>query len=330
MSEKKEGLRRVHPDLKRLYQPITEKARSETAMPALHPTERKTVDTWQGFLLSCPSGLSPNTATASTDLIEHDFKDVDEAGSFVCSKQLRRKDLTNSYRKYLIGKKFCYEEAIFHRDNKNIQNVKSRIAYKIGEEENISGGTVLKYNAYSTAIDTIYKNAEELAKYNAYSTAIDTIYKNAEELAFHILMEHLKVSHENTIELSRRASDEIRYISKSVIQQRLKHLTYQDIRHECAWKHTNSKATISRSERREQKDTSSASIRQMPEYDPDADVNSLCMTIGSWVSSIKRVNQNVDFSTITRKATIELVRQLTILEQTINMLQKTLTERDPQ
>ena len=309
MNEKIEGVRRVHPDLKRLYQPITEKSRSENAIPALHSTDRKTIDTWQGFLLSSPNGRSLNSAAASTDLIEHDFKDVDEAGSFVCTKQLRRKDLTNSYRKYLIGKKFCYEEAIFHRDNKNIQNVKYRIAYKIGEEENISGGTVLKYNAYSTAIDTIYKNAEELA--------------------FHILMEHLKVSHENTIELSRRASDEIRYISRSVIQQRLKHLTYQDIRHECAWKHTNSKAAISRSERREQKDTSSASIRQMPEYDPDADVNSLSMTIGSWVSSIKRVNQTVDFSTITRKATINLVRQLTILEQTINMLQKTLTERDP-
>ena len=148
MNEKIEGVRRVHPDLKRLYQPITEKSRSENAIPALHSTDRKTIDTWQGFLLSCPSGLSLNSATASTDLIEHDFKDIDEAGSFVCSNQLRRKDLTNSYRKYLIGKKFCYEEAIFHRDNKNIQNVKSRIAYKIGEEENISGGTVLKYNAY--------------------------------------------------------------------------------------------------------------------------------------------------------------------------------------
>ena len=309
MNEKIEGVRGVHPELKRLYQPITETSKSETALPALHSIEKKAVDTWQGFLLSSPVEVSANIADTSTDFIEHNFKDIEEAGSFVCSKQLRRKDLTNSYRKYLIGKKFCYEETIFRRDNKNIQNVKYRIAYKIGEEENISGGTVLKYNAYSTAIDTIYKNAEELA--------------------FHILMEHLKVSHENTIELSRRASDEIRYISRSVIQQRLKHLTYQDIRHECAWKHTNSKAAISRSERREQKDTSSASIRQMPEYDPDADVNSLSMTIGSWVSSIKRVNQTVDFSTITRKATINLVRQLTILEQTINMLQKTLTERDP-
>ncbi|WP_294463556.1 hypothetical protein, partial [uncultured Ruminobacter sp.] len=78
------------------------------------------------------------------------------------------------------------------------------------------------------------------------------------------------------------------------------------------------------------KDSSSTSIRQMPEYNPDADVNSLCMTIDSWVSSIKRVNQKVDFSTITRKATLTLVRQLTILEQTVNMLQKTLTERDSQ
>ena len=310
MNEKIEGVRRVHPDLKRLYQPITEKSRSENAIPALHSTDRKTIDTWQGFLLSCPSGLSLNAATASTDLIEHDFESIDEAGSFVCSAQMHRKDLTNSYRKYLIGKKFSYEEAIVRKKHTDLSSSKSRIAYKIGDSENISGGTVLKYNAYSTAIDTIYENAEELA--------------------FHILMEHLKVSHENTIELARVAADEIRYISKSVIEQRVKHLTYQDIRHECAWKHTNNKAGVSRRERREQKDSSSTSIRQMPEYNPDADVNSLCMTIDSWVSSIKRVNQKVDFSTITRKATINLVRQLTILEQTVNMLQKTLTERDSQ
>ena len=100
MNEKKEGLQRIHPDLKRLYQPITEKARSEPAIFTLQSAEENKIDTWQGFLLSYPNGLSLNSATASTDLIEHDFKDVDEAGSFVCTKQLRRKDLTNSYRLY--------------------------------------------------------------------------------------------------------------------------------------------------------------------------------------------------------------------------------------
>ena len=310
MNENKKGLRGIHPDLKRLYQPIAKKAVSEATISTMPTLDKKILNTWQGYLLDTPGGKAPNTANGFTDLIEHDFESIDEAGSFVCSAQMHRKDLTNSYRKYLIGKKFSYEEAIVRKTHTDSSSSKSRIAYKIGDSENISGGTVLKYNAYSTAIDTIYENAEELA--------------------FHILMEHLKVSHENTIELARLAADEIRYISKSVIEQRLKHLTYQDIRHECAWKHTNNKAGISRRERREQKDSSSTSIRQMPEYNPDADVNSLCMTIDSWVSSIKRVNQKVDFSTITRKATINLVRQLTILEQTVNMLQKTLTERDSQ
>ena len=310
MNENKKGLRGIHPDLKRLYQPIAEKKVSEAAISTMQTSDKKMLNSWQGYLLDTPGGKTSNTAIGFTDLIEHDFESIDEAGSFVCSAQMHRKDLTNSYRKYLIGKKFSYEEAIVRKKHTDLSSSKSRIAYNIGDSENISGGTVLKYNAYSTAIDTIYENAEELA--------------------FHILMEHLKVSHENTIELARLAADEIRYISKSVIEQRLKHLTYQDIRHECAWKHTNNKAGVSRRERREQKDSSSTSIRQMPEYNPDADVNSLCMTIDSWVSSIKRVNQKVDFSTITRKATINLVRQLTILEQTVNMLQKTLTERDSQ
>ena len=77
MNEKKEEVRRVHPDLKRLYQPLTEKSRSETAIPALHSTDRKTIDTWQGFLLNCPGEVSANIANPLTDLIEHDFKDID-------------------------------------------------------------------------------------------------------------------------------------------------------------------------------------------------------------------------------------------------------------
>ena len=308
MNDKKEALRGVHPGLKRLFQPSAEGHNPNTTASPENPSGKITINTWRGYLLCNPCKYSSATANDTIDYIDHDFEDINEAGSFVCSVQLHRSDLTNSYRKYLIGKKFSYEEALFHKTNRDIPNAKYRVAYKIGDTENISGGTVLKYNAYSTAIDIICKNAEELA--------------------FHILMEQLKVSHENTIELSRLTPDEIRYLSQAVIEQRLKHLTFQDIRHECEWKHTNNKSSISRSEKREIKESPQVSIRQMPAYNPDADVNSLCMTIDSWVSSIKRVNQSVDFSTISRKATINLVRQLTILEQTANMLQRTLSERD--
>jgi len=105
------------------------------------------------------------------------------------------------------------------------------------------------------------------------------------------------------------------------------HLTFSDIRHEVKNTYTQAKAPVSRRERKEQKEKSNVGIRQMPAYDPDSDVNSLCMTISSWVSSIERVNGNTDFSSISNRAMLELMIQLTILESTIRALQKALVER---
>ena len=68
----------------------------------------------------------------------------------------------------------------------------------------------------------------------------------------------------------------------------------------------------------------------MPEYDPDAEVNSLCMTISAWINSIERANQKIDYSNITGKAKLELMKQLTILDRTITNMQKALVERTVQ
>ena len=65
----------------------------------------------------------------------------------------------------------------------------------------------------------------------------------------------------------------------------------------------------------------------MPEYDPDSEVNSLCMTIDSWVSSIQRVNNKCDLSKITNKASLNLMKKLSFLEHTIHDIQDSLVER---
>ena len=137
-----------------------------------------------------------------------------------------------------------------------------------------------------------------------------------------------KVSHSNVIELSRLAHDELRAIARSALEENTVHLTFSDIRHEVKYGHTQQKASLSRRERKELKETKSAEIRKMPAYDPDSDVNSLCMTICSWISSIERVNQKTDFSAISERAMLELMKQLTILERTISIIQKSLVERN--
>lgn len=299
----------VHPEIKCLIQPLAVKDLSHFVVLFPDAESGVTIDAWNGYLL-CDPGIYKLCISSNLpiELVEHDYSSSDEAGNYVCTKELQRKDLTHSFRKYLIGRKFGFEENLNKTKSSEPSNSKYRIAYKIGESQNLSGGAVLKYHAFSTAIDIITKSSEELGQ--------------------SLLMEKIKVSHENTIELSRLTPNELKHLSRAVLDQRLRHLTYQDIRNEVKNKHTNVRSATSRNEKREQAISSPTSIRQMPAYNPDAEVNSLCMTISSWVSSMDRVNHSVDFSSISSKAMIDLVRQLTILEQTVAVLRKSLAERD--
>ena len=299
----------IYPEFSHLIQPLLGKGLAHIKEPGPENQSLISIDTWNGYLL-CDNEIykAYKLDPSGFIVIEHDFSTSDEAGSYLCEKQLQRKDLTKNFRKYLIGRQFRFEESIYRFRNNDVSNSKYRIAYKLGDSLNLSGGAVLKYHVFSTAVDIIFNAAENFGQC--------------------LLMEQIKVSHENTIEISRLTPNEIRHLAGVVKENRLRHLSYQDIRQEVKNKHTNIRSTVSRNEKKEQSNSSPTSIRQRPVYNPDAEVNSLCMTISSWVSSMDRVNHNVDFSTISSKAMIDLVRQLTILEQTVTALRKSLGERD--
>ena len=93
------------------------------------------------------------------------------------------------------------------------------------------------------------------------------------------------------------------------------------------WRHIKTQAPMSRKERHEEKERVKAGIRQMPVYNPDSEINSLCMTINSWISSMERVHNSVNYSTITIDAADRLLNQLTALKDSINSIQKRLLER---
>ena len=299
---------KTDPILQRLVQPSDKKALASLREDLIHDASTRTLMTWKGYLLLDYEKYDICKSLKIPFLVDDkSFFSYEHAASYICSDQLKRTDLTNEYRKYLIGELFLFEEQIMLNSNRDRINAKYRIAYKIGEKINLSGGTVLKYSVYAQAMNTIFEQSATFA--------------------LRILLSQTKVSHENVIELSRLAPDELKTISRSAVEENTVHLTFSDIRHEVKYTHTQTKAPVSRRERKEQKEKSNAGIRKMPEYNPDSDVNSLCMTINSWVSSIERVNSRTDFSTISNRAMLELMKQLTILESTINTLQKSLVER---
>lgn len=242
------------------------------------------------------------------------FKQLCDVVSYICMQQLHRQDLTNEYRKYLLGRLYQAESEIGARDfilstptsQERIANPlpnqpcnKYATAKRIGQEYHISHGTVLKYSTYAKCLDSI---------------------RSKEEVLFsRILMGKLKVSHENIIEVSRLPKEDLRCLKTVLEENKIERIGYSEIRHELQWKRLPTSPP-------KEKPKANPAIRKMPKYDPDAEISSLTLTIPSWVSSIERSHKNTDFSKISASASNKLTRQLSILKRAIGNIEKTIEE----
>ena len=296
----------VNEELLRLIQPVSDAQLEKMRETLLKDRTKRVIHVWKGFHLDDMEKYKICEELRLDHVFEEmDFQDINYAGIYVCNNQLKRSDLAIEYTKYLIGQLYYYHHAT--RAPFKQGDSQSAIADIIAEYSYISPGTVRKYSVYAIAMNTIFDQDTTFAKF--------------------ILSGKLRISHENTIELSRLRPEEIRAIARSSMEEKLDHITLSYIRNEVKWSHINTKNPVSRRERSEEKARNSVNIRQMPEYDPDSEVNSLCLTIDSWISSIQRVSNSSSFPKITNMASLKLMRKLTVLEHTINLIQESLVER---
>ena len=300
----------VDPIFDRYVQPYDKNSSQQLLSAILGDIDGRVVHVWNGCHLNDKAKYDLCMEHGiNVKIKEYSFKGRNTAGYYICSQEILRKDLCDDYRKYLVGQMFHYKELIEAGDVFRRPVGKNKLAIEIGASIKLAGGTVLKYNQYSDAMDIVFDSDPDFAR--------------------KILMGVVKVSQENVVELSRLRAEEIRAISKAVEEERIDKLTLNDIRNEVRWfaMRYMGGSSVRTAKAEEKKTPKTGTIRQMPEYDPDSEVNSLCMTISSWISSIKRVNDNADFGKITMKARLRLGKQLVALVTTIDDIQKSLEER---
>lgn len=252
---------------------------------------------------------------------EIDFANRDEAISWICSNQLGRRNISEETRKYLIGKRYEAEKAIGSRnilginqyapadeslpyddfDPENVQASRitaSRTAQRIGDEYHISHGTVQKYAIYSKALDEI-------------SDIEPTIVPQ-------ILSGRLKISHENIVELSKQNPGDIKKLSTQMTKSPQSFVKYS---------HTRSTIKpCNDSVQNEAAALTLPAIKQMPEYDPDAAVSGLVLTIPSWTGSIDRTCAAADFEKISADARKKLVKVLCDLQEKVSQVLESVKE----
>ena len=232
------------------------------------------------------------------------FSSKEDVISWICTDQLQREDLTNTNKKYLIGKKYNAEKILISRQlsstNKSHISGASIAAKKVSEECNVAMATVHKYSAYSHALDIIDEKVPDLVK--------------------RVRSGQLWISQANIIELSGLSKEQLLSLNNYLLAEKIEHLSYHDMKRELLWNNYAKPMLEKKSS------VSIPSIRNLPQFDPDAEIASLTLTIPSWNSSIERVLKVSDFKIASDTAKNKLKYQLMCLISTTNTILKKLEE----
>ena len=126
-----------------------------------------------------------------------------------------------------------------------------------------------------------------------------------------------KISHSNIVALSELKPEELRKINKRVEANNLPFMKYSSTRRAIENKPEEIKPV---------KLLRTPSIKDMPEYDPDATIVELSLTIPSWVSSIKRMENNTNLDNVSDTALDRLEDALldlySLIEKVLNKIRE--------
>ncbi len=233
------------------------------------------------------------------------LKNREEAIAWICTNQLGRRNITDETRKYLIGKRYEMEKILgaHNATGANQHSAKEvrakmlseptyedtaiRTRERLGDEYNVSHATVFNYGKYSHAIDELTKIVPELVP--------------------KILSGEFKISRANVVELSQLPGATIKRLSQLLTDDEAEFLG-------------SLRKMVPERHRRLSGKHLAGSVKEMPEYDPDAEISGLTLTVPSWISSINRARAATDLNGTTASARLKLEQELLKLKETVDSI----------
>ena len=305
---------KIDDEFKNLIPPLSPEERRQLEENIVQDGCRDPISVWNKSILDGHNRYEICTRLQIPFRIAYVFmRSREEAVAWICANQLGRRNITDEARRYLIGKRYEMSKIIgAHNAAGTNQHTRKevraqmlpeppfeatdcRTRERLGKEYNISHLTIMRYGTYAKAIDKL--------------AATDP------ELISKILSGKVKITQDNVKMLSRLSPPEIHRV-KSILTEG--NIGYSDTRNIVPQKKNSPKSQLPT--------TPSGSIKNMPDYDPDAEISSLTFTIPSWISSISRVRSSANINEISNDARRKLEERLVELESAIGEMIATLGE----
>lgn len=240
-----------------------------------------------------------------------DLESRHAAIAWICANQIGRRNITEETRRYLIGKRYASEKIIdSHNRTGNNQYTKGRVvqtkmlfqpdipvresltARRLGEEYQLSHATIAKYGAYSKAVDLLAEKDGALVP--------------------KILSGQTKISQDNLIELSKLPPKDLKRVSRQLVENDCDFVGFAAARKNFDGR-TRPKTPAFKA-------PPETTVKDMPAFDPDAELSSLILTIPSWISSMERMQSATNLELVSDKAKGKLSLMLDKLKSASDQL----------
>lgn len=239
------------------------------------------------------------------DTKDMEFECREAAVAWICANQLGRRNITEETRKFLIGMQYENEKLVTRIRNKIGRNQHTLDISTMDEED--ADKACRHWTAQRIAEDNNV-SAATVQKYAIFTRALEEIGKKEPKLVPKILSGQYKIAHKHVLEMAELNPQDLRRINRKIDRNPAEFMHYKATRPVVQGNKTvYSEGDIS----------TGPSVKDMPEYDPDAEISSLTLTIPSWKSSIERAKNTADLTIVSPQAKGDLAQALRELRNTI-------------
>jgi len=235
------------------------------------------------------------------------FNNREEVIVWICANQLGRRNISEETRRYLIGKRYETGKMLHIRNPLgNNQHTEKEVYGKICRKPQIQ-----EYQCLTAKdLGNEYRVAERtIRQYGNFVRTIDALVEKEPELVPEILGGKVKISYNNISKLTEQPSEIVKNVKNQLSNEHENFVSYSKVR-----------KTISGKKKK-------VTVKDMPAYDPDAEISSLMLTIPSWISSINRVLSTADFNKVSENAKTKLQNELKNLEYTVEAMLLAVEEK---
>lgn len=321
MKEKHISILKIDMQFKNLICPLSKKEYLQLEENILSDGCRDPIITWNGIIVDghnryeiCTRHLIP----FYVEPIEFDCRE--SAIAWICANQLGRRNITDETRKFLIGKQYESEKIVSRIRNPkghNQHNAKDDSSRYIPNDTADEAESNYRHITSGRIADENHVSRGTVEKYAIYSRAVDAIAKKEPAIVPKILSGQYKISHKHLVELSKLSPEDIQKVERRIEKLKRPYVQYNKTRREIQF--TSEQAVCP--ER-----TPAVTVKDMPAFDPDAEITGLTLTIPSWAGSIERAREKSDFTIISSDAREKLIAALESLSLRVEEMLSAMEE----